>query len=382
MKNSPKDKTRATSKSNYHPSQDKASFLASQHRSSGSEMVEESAAEFFLPDLCKVQSVFFLLIVTELVALLFTFAHPSTELLDWNYLGLISLFGHWTVLTSATVLCIARPTLAKLPVNLAATIAFIIIIVITILYSLIADHFLRPQSEPGVDTLFLLRNIVISAIIGGITLRYFYLQQQWKSQRQAELQARLEALQARIRPHFLFNSMNTIASLISTNPDMAEEAVLDLSELFRATLNNKQMLIPLRDELELCKRYLHIEGLRLSGRMAVDWKLSNVDGSALIPPLSLQPLVENAIYHGIQPRTEGGTITIESYRKKNTIYILISNPFDDELSDSHQKGNKIALDNIRRRFEAIFDQQAVMKTSQIDGVFTVTLRFPVHQHSK
>ena len=338
---------------------------------------DNQETDFFLPDLCKVQSVFILLIVTELVALLFALAHPSKELLEWNYLGLISLFGHWSVLTSAATLCVSRPQLAKLSTNQAATFSFIIILCITLIYSLVADHFLRPQSGAEIDARFIFRNLVISAIIGGITLRYFYLQHQWQQQKQAELRARLEALQARIRPHFLFNSMNTIASLIATNPDSAEEAVLDLSELFRATLNNKKMLIPLKDELELCKRYLHIEGLRLGSRMSVAWKLSSYDGSVLIPPLSLQPLVENAIYHGIQPRTEGGVITIESYRKKNTVYILISNPFDESTSGSHQQGNKIALDNIRSRFEAIYKQQAVMKTSQIDGHFTVTLRFPV-----
>ncbi len=338
---------------------------------------EDSTIDFFLPDLCRVQAVFFLLIVTELIALLFTLGHPSTELVDWNYLGLISLFSHWTVLTTAAVLCVSRPRLAKRNLNQAATLCFLIILTITLIYSLVADHFLRPQSSEGVDTLFILRNLVISAIIGGITLRYFYLQYQWQKQKQAELHARLEALQARIRPHFLFNSMNTIASLIASNPEVAEEAVLDLSELFRATLNNKKMLIPLKEEFELCKRYLHIEGLRLGGRMSVNWKLAHYDGAVLIPPLSLQPLVENAIYHGLQPRTEGGVITIESYRKKNTVYILISNPFDEATSGAHQQGNKIALENIRSRFEAIFNQQAVMKTSQIDGIFTVTLRFPV-----
>ncbi len=338
---------------------------------------ENQETDFFLPDLCKVQAVFILLIVTELVALLFALAHPSKELLEWNYLGLISLFGHWAVLTSAAILCVSRRQLAKLSTNKAATLSFVIILCVTLTYSLIADHFLRPQSGAEIDARFIFRNLVISAIIGGITLRYFYLQHQWQQQKQAELRARLEALQARIRPHFLFNSMNTIASLIATNPESAEEAVLDLSELFRATLNNKKMLIPLKDELELCKRYLHIEGLRLGSRMSVEWRLSSYDGSVLIPPLSLQPLVENAIYHGIQPRTEGGVITIESYRKKNTVYILISNPFDEVTSGSHQQGNKIALDNIRSRFEAIYQQQAVMKTSQIDGHFTVTLRFPV-----
>ena len=137
MKNTPEDKIKIAQKNQHVSTQDK---------NKNPEPLDDPHSDFFLPDLCKVQSVFFLLIVTELVALLFTLGHPSNELLDWNYLGLISLFGHWAVLTSAAILCIARPTLAKLSINIAATIAFIIIIAITIVYSLIADHFLRPQS--------------------------------------------------------------------------------------------------------------------------------------------------------------------------------------------------------------------------------------------
>src|SRR5690606_35575629 len=134
---------------------------------------------------------------------------------------------------------------------------------------------------------------------------------------------RLQALQARIRPHFLFNSMNTIASLIATDPETAEEAVLDLAEVFRATLNQWDPLVPLEQELDLCQRYLHIEQLRLGARLRVEWRIEPRARQALVPPISLQPLVENAIYHGIQPLSPGGTVQIESYIRNSLLYVLI-----------------------------------------------------------
>jgi two-component system sensor histidine kinase AlgZ len=213
--------------------------------------------------------------------------------------------------------------------------------------------------------------------LAAILLRYFFLQHQWKEQRQAELRARIQALQARIRPHFLFNSMNSIASLIAIDPQKAEDAVIDLSTIFRATLNNQTALIPVDEEIALCRRYLNIEALRLGNRLQISWKLAPSQQTVLIPPLTLQPLVENAIYHGIQPLTEGGTIAIESEIKQGYLYILISNPYD--LSKQQHHGNSIALDNISSRLQAIFGVGAILKTSQLDNIFTVTLRIPVKQ---
>jgi two-component system sensor histidine kinase AlgZ len=253
-----------------------------------------------------------------------------------------------------------------------------VILGVTALYSWVSNQLLVLNIDQNFS-LFLIKNLLISAIIGMLLLRYFFLQFQWREQKQAELRARIEALQARIRPHFLFNSMNTIASLISINPEQAEEAVLDLSSLFRATLNNQVMLIPLDDEISLCRRYLNIEALRLGKRLHIDWQLETNElsnqNNLKIPPLTLQPLVENAIYHGIQSRTEGGTITIKSHYKHDTVYILISNPYEPSL-DKHQ-GNHIALDNIRSRLSGIFDSTAVLKVSQLDGIYTVTIRIPV-----
>ncbi len=344
---------------------------------------DKSAQEaFFLPDLCSVQAVLFLVIMTELFTLLFTLAHSEIILIDWNYWGLLSLLGQWIVLSCAAILCGLRNYLAKRSLIFSSLFSYGVILFISLAFSLIADRFLDlSHGAMGAhdSTQFIIRNMLISLIIGGVTLRYFYLQHQWRQQRQAEIGARLEALQARIRPHFLFNSMNTIASLIATDPDAAEEAVLDLSELFRATLNNNQPLIPLGQELALCRRYLYIEGLRMGDRMKVKWQIDRADETALIPPLCLQPLVENAIYHGIQPLQEGGTISIESYIKNDRVYVMVTNPFVEPSShgdDSH-RGNHIALANIRSRFDTLFDNKAVMKTSINDGLFSVVLRFPV-----
>ncbi|ARU54478.1 signal transduction histidine kinase [Oleiphilus messinensis] len=364
----------------------------------------DNVVDFFLPDLCKVHSVIFLVIVTELVALVFTLVQPNTgprswtDVIDWNFLGLVSLFGQCLVLSCAAVLCIARNWLSTLSVRVASLLCFSLILVITLIFSLMVDHFFaglslsemtgRPisasESWLGVNHWFVIRNLIIGAIISGIILRYFYLQYQWQNQRQAETRAKLQALQSRIRPHFLFNSMNSIASLIAIDPDKAENAVLDLSELFRATLKTDQLLIPIGDELSLCRRYLNIEKLRLGSRLDVLWDIRELPKRVQIPPLTLQPLVENAIYHGIQPIKSGGTIHVLAYQKNNSVYVMISNPYKNELQQPHRnddqpthKGNQVALDNIRSRLQGIYGPSAVLKSSTKSETYTVTLRFPL-----
>jgi len=333
-----------------------------------------NAGGVLIPDLCQVNSVLFLLILTQLLALVFSLMQRGQEMIDWDYLGLVSMFCHIIVLSCAAIICVSKKAMNTESVGTVVLYFMTIIIGITGAYSWLCSVLLA-NDIVGDPVQFMVRNILVSSILGGLLLRYFYLQFQWREQKQAELRARLEALQARIRPHFLFNSMNTIASLISVDPHQAEEAVLDLSTLFRATLNNQSMLISLEEEMSLCRRYLNIESLRLGSRLKIEWRLDGYNGNVKIPPLTLQPLVENAIYHGIQPRTGGGTVTIQSYCKNDTAYVLISNPYEVDQQKNH--GNQIALDNIRRRLNAIFDHAAVLKTSQLDNIFTVTLRFPM-----
>jgi len=338
----------------------------------------ETEDVFFIPDLCKVHAVLFLLILTQLLSLVLCLTLSINTLLNWELLGLFSLFCHAIALSFAAIMCLSRAFLSHKSLLFVAlyflSINFLLTLGLGSLGSLVLFPFIFENAQ-----LFIIKSCIISCIIASILLRYFYLQAQWKIQKQSELNARIQALQARIRPHFLFNSMNSIASLIAINPEQAEDAVLDLCSLFRATLNNQQTLIPLEEELELCKRYLNIESLRLGKRLQLDWQASPLGLKLVIPPLTLQPLFENAIYHGIQPRTEGGTIALKFETNADSLCILISNPF----STGHAKhqGNHIALENIRSRLQAILGDQAVLKTSIYNDIFTVTVRIPIRQTS-
>ncbi len=329
---------------------------------------------FFVPDLCRVRSVFLLVIGSELLVLLLAMAHARGQWIEWNYFGLVSLLAQWTVLTSAALICLARPWLARLATS-HATIAMVGLVVLDVLlFTMLANDFLYPD-DPASQLQATGKSLVIAVLATLMVLRYFYLQHQWRHQKQAEMSYRLTALQARIHPHFLFNSMNTIASLISTRPEQAEDAVLDLSELFRASLNTSEQLVSLEEELALCRRYLALEQLRLGDRLKIDWRTDDALNRQAIPPLTLQPLVENAIYHGIQPRPEGGTVVIESQRTGQYVYLLIQNPKPDEAAQRHH-GNRVAMDNIQARVQALFGETAVLKLSQQDDRLTVTLRLP------
>ncbi|PXX92272.1 sensor histidine kinase [Marinobacter vulgaris] len=333
-----------------------------------------SDSDFYVPDLCRVRAVFMLVVTSELIVLVLSVVQAQSHWIDWNYFGLLSLFVQWTVLTSAALICLLRRWLSGLTIP-GATAAIVVIVLLDVLtFSLFADSVLHPR--PGVEAWQgVAKKLLLALLITLMVLRYFYLQFQWQQQRESEMQARLTALQARIHPHFLFNSMNTIASLIAVNPERAEDAVLDLSELFRASLRTGDRLIPLADELDLCRRYLAIEKLRLEERLALDWQIEGGLDQQAIPPLTLQPLVENAIYHGIQPRPSGGTVKIEAYRKGPFVYLMVQNPRPAPDHGGHD-GNRMALANIQSRLHALFGEPAVLKHSHQNDIYTVTLRLP------
>jgi len=224
--------------------------------------------------------------------------------------------------------------------------------------------------------LFLLRNLSISAIVSAIVLRYFYIQYRWKKQTEATAYSRVQALQARIRPHFLFNSMNSIASLIRIDPGKAEQAVEDLSELFRASLADAREKVSLEEELDLCIQYLRIEGLRLDERLQIHWKIERVPQDALIPRLSIQPLLENAIYYGIQPLPEGGMIEITGLFDGKQIQLDIENPLSQQPLSHRSKGHGIAQRNIHERLQAHYGQLGSLSVRQEPDVYCVSLRFP------
>ena len=214
-----------------------------------------------------------------------------------------------------------------------------------------------------------------SALAGAVTaivLYYFYLQERAYSPAIAE--ARLQALQARIRPHFLFNSINAVLSLIRSQPKRAESALEDMADLFRVLMAENRDLVPISQEIGLCRQYLNIESLRLENRLKITWQIDDMPPDALIPPLILQPLLENAVYHGIEPMPEGGEIVVEIMPKNKELLISISNPYAPE--NDHHNGNKMALKNIHERLKLHFDLEANLKTEAKNNRYKVSIRLP------
>lgn len=317
------------------------------------------------------QAVFHLILVGELLAIALTVVDSGVLDFSWNRLGVLSMLIQWIVLASAACLCPLRPWFKRRHPMVAGLISYLLVLGITVLFTVIGA-FLQGTSEVFPWDL-LLTNLMLAAVFAGIVLRYFYLQQQVRNQQQAELNARIQALQARIRPHFLFNSMNSIASLIAIDQDAAEKMVVDLSELFRASLSEPG-LIPLERELELCRRFVAIEQVRIGDRLQVAWDVDHMP-HAMVPSLLLQPLIENAIYHGIQPLLEGGTVEIAVKEEAGRCHIRVRNPVGDKQQTSN-KGNGMALDNIRHRLEAHYGAKGQLEVQATDSHYEVVVEFP------
>ncbi|MDP1636242.1 MAG: histidine kinase [Gallionellaceae bacterium] len=198
-------------------------------------------------------------------------------------------------------------------------------------------------------------NALAGIVVALLLLAYFRLRAQALAP--ASHEARLQALQARIRPHFLFNTINAVLSIVRADPKRAETALEDMSDLFRMAMVEPHELVPLGKEVELARQYLSIESLRLGDRLKVEWDTQAMPPDALIPPLVLQPLLENAVYHGIEPLPEGGTIEVKLYRDDDELHLEVSNPAQYQ-SAPHANGHKMALGNIRERLALLFDVEA------------------------
>jgi len=207
---------------------------------------------------------------------------------------------------------------------------------------------------------------------------YFYWRQ--IAQMPALDEARILALTSRIRPHFFFNSINGVLGVMRADPKRAEQALESLAELFRDLMRDSRHLVTLCDEIELCNRYLELERLRLGDRLQVKWELKHAPLNALVPPLMLQPLIENAVYHGIEPSLEPGALLVRIVRKGNMLEVRISNPVHQGAQRT--AGNRMALGNIRERLQLFFDLEATLTTEVKDGEFVVRIRMPLRREEK
>jgi two-component system sensor histidine kinase AlgZ len=336
------------------------------------------ARGLLVPDLCSPPAVLFLLLIGVLLALTLELYASGLAAFDWIGLGRASVTILWNMLVSAALLCRVRARIARWPLAAGAAFSCALVLAVCVVSNLACQALLGAVGlgAAAPDPWWLARDALICALLGGAALRYFHLQGELLRQQRSELSARIASLQARIRPHFLFNSMNIIASLIHVDPEGAERAVEDLSALFRASLREGATTVPLADELELCDRYLRLEGLRLGPRLAVERKTGDLPAGLRVPPLSVQPLLENAVYHGVQTRPEGGTVRLELRVEARTLRIEVSNPLP-EAPVSGRAGAGMALANIRDRLAAIYGDRAVLQTAEGGGCYVARLLIPL-----
>ena len=334
--------------------------------------------ELFLPDLCGIRAVFAVVMIGELLVFVLTLARMGFSPQALDDLALLSLYVQLIGLSAAAALCISRRWLNQLPEPAIPVLSYGLVLLVATLVCELAWRVVAPSVDSATIGLghgdFALRSLAISAIVAALVLRYFYVQFHGKQRTESEARARIEALQARIRPHFFFNCMNTIASLTRSDPARAERAVEDLADLFRASLNDAAALVTLAEEIELARRYLNIEALRLGPRLVTRWALDALPQSTPIPRLTLQPLLENAIYHGIEPAPAGGEIVLMGTLRDGQVEIEIVNPIDHTAAQ--HRGNRLAQDNVRQRLAAHFGTRGRLIVNAATNEYRVLISIP------
>jgi two-component system sensor histidine kinase AlgZ len=334
-----------------------------------------------IPDFCRWRPLLLLAFILELVAIVLTLS-AGVGANVWDRFFLVSLYLQWTGLCSGAVLCFARRWLRRAPVEVMFLVAWILLVAVTGLISFFGYETMlrtdpafamRPEPRDG----FMFRHLCIGAIVSLLVLRLFWLQHQWRQQVLSEGRARYEALQARMRPHFLFNSLNSIASLVGSRPAEAETLIEDMAELMRSGLEARSRLVPLAEELTLARAYLRIEQARLGERLNVAWDVDAGAEALDVPLLSVQPLIENAVYHGIERLPTPGVVGVAARQDGTTLRIEVSNPRPDPSAPPHQ-GQRIAVDNIAQRLALIYgDNQARLELGEDGDRFVARLILPI-----
>ena len=270
------------------------------------------------------------------------------------------------LLAALAVLAALRDILRRMPLRLGQ------IAVLVLVVALAWGQSVLWQSVGLAEPSDAWRAMVLAFVAAAVILTYFDLRARAFSPSQAE--ARLAALNARIRPHFLFNSLNAVLSLIRARPQEAEVVLESLSDLFRAAMRDPGERVSLADEIALGEQYLALEKLRLGDRLQIEWEIGAVPLAQPIPPLMLQPLLENAVYHGVEPAPEGGTIRVSIQRQGDTLCLAIGNP--TAMAGEHGKGNQIALANIRERLALYYDLEARLEIAVTEGHYEVRIFLP------
>jgi len=301
---------------------------------------------------------------------------------QWYSLGLWSIYTQWVVLLATFALCFLRDYIARVSYVLACLSVIFVCIISLLLVEVITSAWGSGFSQWwNIDTSRLFRLLVATLLISFGLLRFFAFLTALEHHNQAESQSRIEALQSRIQPHFLFNSLNTISELTISNPEQAEQAIHSLSMLFRASLENERKEHSLESELNLCQRYIELETWRLSDRLSIDWHLGIKEAAKWgVPKLLIQPLIENAIVHGQQ---KDGTIKIKiDLRESNKhLSLMIENTKSHDVERT-SSGHGIALNNIRERLYVLYDDQQTLRVKDSDALYSILVRIPKRKFLK
>ncbi|XID75122.1 sensor histidine kinase [Alkanindiges sp. WGS2144] len=333
---------------------------------------------FFLPDFSENRALLELLVSTNILALILALIDArDLGSMSWSLVAQYVFFVNWVTVSFAWLSDLLRSRLRALPRIQAVLWSLLMlegIIGLTTLLINVGLNVILNMPKPWWE--HVLYHLVLGGCLGMVIMRYLYVREQMINQHRAELQARVQVLQARIRPHFLFNTMNSVLSLIQTDPVKAESMIENLAQLFRASLSVSGE-ISLLDEVALCKNYLDIETIRLGERLRVDWRLPDEDAlyDVNIPSLTLQPLLENAIYYGVETFSTPSTISVLLQVNAKDVTIVVTNPCQTGKK-GRQSGNGMALGNIQERLQAYYGGKARLQTHQTSDLFTTYLSYP------
>jgi two-component system, LytTR family, sensor histidine kinase AlgZ len=334
----------------------------------------------FLPNFCRGAIVLNVVIIAQFLALAITILIPPLTQQMFLDLFLVSLFVHWIALTSISVLCVAGPFLNSLPERRALLMAYLLLLCVTWLVGecalwLLSQFQIIDSARPTWYAYFHVQNLTVSAIVNALVLHYLMARHQLQLQTQSVERARAEILRQKIRPHFLFNSMNIIASLTRRAPAKAESAIEDMSDLFRVMVDDDNDLSPIHNEISIARKYLKLERLRLDRRLKVSWKTQGLPRSARSPVLILQLLLEHIVHNVVEQMTETGVIEVTvEFNDRDELVIRLSAPYPDDASTGMI--DAAGLENIRLRLNDHYGDRAVMKVTTGGGRISIRISHP------
>jgi two-component system, LytTR family, sensor histidine kinase AlgZ len=328
--------------------------------------INQNAYTSALPNFRNLGVLLRILIIVNVAAVVAALVRAPTLAGAWSELIEMSGIVQPLLIVTLLVLVVVNGLLQRLPFVAGVAAVVAIAVGVTALLGVAGARVYEEIPGP------IERHVVLAALTAAILLAYLDLRARALSPALSE--ARLQALQARIRPHFLYNSINAVLSLIRQDPKRAESVLEDLADLFRVVMSDNRELAPIHREVELCRQYLEIEQLRLGERLNVVWRIDKMPRDALVPPLVLQPLVENAVYHGIEPRVEPGDVSIDIYVSRGRLHAVLRNPYLQH--GDRREGNRMALANVRERLQLHFDAEATLETRVREDSYQVHISMP------